>query len=78
MSYLVSLLFTLAVNLLYIDFLTTSLFTTLLSLLKSVGTIFSLSASILSISAFNLGKFDFYAKLDTSTPVACFQSLFVA
>ena len=67
---LVSILFTWAANLSYTVFLTNSLFTTLLSLLKSTGTVFNLSTSILSISAFRLAKSDFDAKLDLSTPVA--------
>ena len=49
----VSKAFTFATNLSYAVFLTTSLFTTLLSLLKSTGTVFNLPISILSTSAFN-------------------------
>ena len=44
-------------------FLTTSLTTTLLSLLKSSGPVFHLSASALSISAFKLAKSDFAVNL---------------
>ena len=50
----------------------------LLSLLKSPGTLFSLSVSILSTSVFNLAKSAFAAKLDVSAPVAPFKSAFVA
>ena len=71
-----STLFTLAANLSYTVFLTTLLFTTFLSLLKFTGTVFNLFVYILSISAFNLAKFDFNAGLDTLIPVA-FLSLFL-
>ena len=64
---LVSILFTSATSLSYIVFLTTSFFTTLLSLLKSTGTSANLSISDLSISVFRLAKFDFNAKLEVST-----------
>ena len=50
-------------NLSYIVFLTTSLSTTLIALLKSAGTVLSLSVSILSTSAFKLAISDFAAKL---------------
>ena len=50
---LVSILFTSATNLSYTVFLTTLLFTTLISLLKSTGSVFNLPSSVLSISAFN-------------------------
>ena len=59
-------------------FLTTSLFSRLLSLLKSTGTVFNLSASILSTSAFKPAKSDFDAKLDVSAPIAFFKSVFIA
>ena len=52
--------------------------TTLLSLLKSAGTVFNLSTSILSTSAFRLGKSDLSAILDVSTPVAFFNFAFIA
>ena len=55
----------LVTNLSYTVFLTTSLSTTFLSLLKSAGTVFSLSISILS---------DLAAKLDVSTPAAPLKS----
>ena len=58
--------------------MTTLLFTTLLSLFKSTGTVFNLSTSILSSSAFKLAKFDFSANLDVSIPVAFLKSVFVA
>ena len=70
---LVSILFTFGTNLSYTIFFTTSLLTTLLSLLKSTGTVFHLSTSILSISAFKLAKSDFAANVDVSTPVAFFK-----
>ena len=50
---LVSILFTSATNLSYTVFLTTLLFTTLISLLKSTGSVFNLPSSVLSISARN-------------------------
>ena len=71
---LASILFTLATNLLYTVYFTTSLIPTLLSWLKTTGTFFDLSTSILSISAFKLSKWDFAANLDVSTPVAFFTS----
>ena len=52
--------------------LTTSLFAQFLSLLKSAGTAFDFSTSILSIPAFRVAKSDFTANLDVSTPLACF------
>ena len=42
----------------------------MLSLLKSTGTVFNLSTSILSISVFKPVKSDFAANLDVSTPVS--------
>ena len=57
--------------------MTASLFTTLLSLLKSTGTLSYLSATILSISVFRLTKSDFAANLDVSTPVAFFKIIFI-
>ena len=74
----VSILFTFETNLSYTVFLTTSFFTTLFSLFKSIGAVFNLSISILSTSVFNLDKFDFNARLDVSIPVAFFKSVFVA
>ena len=59
------------------SFLTTSLFTTLLSLLKATGTVFNLSTSILSTFPLKLAKSDFAANLDVSTPVAFFESVFL-
>ena len=75
---LVSILFTLATNLSFTVFLTTSLFTTLLNLLKSTGTVFNFSISILSTSAFKLAKFGFSSILEVSIPVAFFKSDFVS
>ena len=74
----VSILSTFVTMLLYTVFLTTSLFTTVLSLHKSTGTVFHLSAFILSTSVFKLARFDFSAKLLTSTCVPFFKSGFVA
>ena len=54
---LVLILSTLATNLSYTSFLTTSLFTTSLSLIKSIGTDADLSISNLSTSVFKLAKF---------------------
>ena len=59
-----SILFTLATNLSYTAFLTTSFFTTSLSLFKSTGTDSNLSISSLSTSVFKLAKFNFSTKLD--------------
>ena len=73
-----SILFTLATNLSYTVFLTAPLLTALLNLLKSTGTVFNLSTSILSTSVFKLAKFDSSAKLEVSIPVASFKSAFVA
>ena len=72
------MLSTLVTNLLYSVFLTTSFLTTLLNLARSTGTVFNLSASILSSSVFKLAKFDFSAKLLTSTCDTFFKSVFVA
>ena len=51
------MLFTFAANLSYTVFLTTSFFTTSLSLLKSTGTGANLPMSNLSTSVFRLAKF---------------------
>ena len=64
---LVSILFTLVTILLYSVLLTTSFFTTLLSLLKSLGIGTNLSMSNLSTSVFKLAKFVFNAKFEVST-----------
>ena len=56
---LVSILFTWLTNFLYSVFLITPFFTTLDNLLKSTGTIFSLSVSNISTSVFKLAKFVF-------------------
>ena len=53
---LVSILSTFATNLSYTVFLTTSFFTTVLSLLKSAGTVANLSIPNLSTSVFKLDK----------------------
>ena len=52
--------------------------TTLLNLLKSTGTCFNLSTSILSTSVFVQAKFGFSAKLEVLIPVASVKSAFVA
>ena len=64
-------------NLLYSVFLT-SFFTTSDNLLKSTGTGSSLSISNLSTSVFKLAKFDFSAKLLTSTCHTFLKLVFVA
>ena len=61
---------TLLTTLSYTVVLTTSLFTTLLSLLKSTGSVFDLSISNSSTSGFKLAKPVFLVKSDVSTPVA--------
>ena len=68
---LVSISSTFATNLSYTVFLTTSFFTTLLSLLKSVGRCANLSISNISTSVFKLAKFAFNAKLEVSTCEIC-------
>ena len=75
---LASILFTLATNLSYTSFLTTSFFTTSLNLLKSTGTGTNLSISNLSTSLFKLDKFVFNAKLEVSTCEIFLTSAFVA
>ena len=74
----VSMLFTLATNLPYLVFLTTSFFTTSLSLLKSIGTGVNLPIYSLSTSVFKLAKLDFSTKLLTSTCVTFLKSVFAA
>ena len=68
---------TFATNFSYTVFVTTSLFTILLNLLKSTGAVFNLSISILPTPAFNLDKFDFNARLDVSIPVSFFLNQFL-
>ena len=75
---LVAILFTLATTLSYTVFLTTSFFTTSLSLFKSAGTAASLSISNLSTLVFKLAKFDFNAKLEVSICAIFLISVFVA
>ena len=72
------MLFNLATNLSYTVFLTTSVFTTSLSLLKSIGTDTIFSMSNLSTSVFKLAKFVFNAKLEVSTCEIFLISAFVA
>ena len=75
---LVSILFTLLTNLIYSVSLITSFFTTLDNLLKSTGTVFSLSVSNVSTSVFKLAKFVFDAKFEISTWAIFLISSFVA
>ena len=75
---LVSKLFTLVTYLSYISFLTTSFFTTSLSLLKSTGTGTDLSTSNLSTSVFKLSRFVFNANLEVSICEIFLMSAFVA
>ena len=75
---LVSKLFTLVTYLSYISFLTTSFFTTSLSLLKSTGTGTNLSTSNLSTSVFKLSRFVFNANLEVSICEIFLMSAFVA
>ena len=56
-------------------FLITSWSATFFSLLKSAGTVFSLSTSIISTCAFKLAKSDITANLNVSTPVSPFKSV---
>ena len=72
------MLFTLATNLSYTVFLTTSFFTTSLSLLKSTGTGANLSISNLSTSVFKLAKFVVNAKLEVSACEIFLISVFVS
>ena len=72
------MLFTLATDLSYTAFLTTSFFTTSLSLLKSTGMGANLSISNLLTSVFKLAKFAFNAKLEVSTCEIFLMSGFVA
>ena len=69
---------TLATNISYTVFLTTSCFTASLNLLTSTGTGTNLSICNLSTSVFKLARFDFSAKLEVSIPVASFKSAFVS
>ena len=64
------MLFTLATNLSFTVFLTTSFLLTSLNLLKSAGTGTNLLISSLSTSVFRLAKCVFSAKLEVSTCVA--------
>ena len=72
------MLFTLATDLSYTAFLTTSFFTASLSLLKSTGMGANLSISNLLTSVFKLAKFVFNAKLEVSTCEIFLISAFVA
>ena len=64
---LVLILFTFSTNLSYTVFLTKSVFTTPITLLKSEETGTNFSMSNISTSAFKLIKFVFNAKLEVST-----------
>ena len=68
----------LALFALYSAFLTTSFSTTLLSFAKSLGTGINILISSLSTSVFKVAKFDFSAKLLTSTCDTFCKSIFVA
>ena len=54
----------------------TTLFTTLSSLFKLARTFFTLSISIIPMTAFKLAKPDLVAKFDVSTSVLLFKSTF--
>ena len=69
---------TFSTNLSYTAFLTTSLLTTSLNLLKSTGTVTNLSISNTSTSVFKLTKFVFNAKPEVSTCGIFMISDFVA
>ena len=71
------MLFSFVTTLSYSVFLTTSVFTTLLTFPKSLGTGVNLSISSLSSSVFRLANFDFTVKLLTSTCDTFFKSVFV-
>ena len=73
----VSILYTVLTNLLHSVFLTTSFFTALLNLVKSLGTGINLAISNLSTSVFKLARFLFDTKLLRSTCVTFFKSVFV-
>ena len=75
---LLSILFTLATNLSYAVLLTTSFFTTSLSLFKSTGTSTNLLISSLSTSVFKLAKSVFNAKREVSSCGMFLMSAFVA
>ena len=73
----VQILSTFVTNLLYSVFLTTSFFTTLLNLAKSLGTGVNFAMSNLSTSVFKLARFVFDEKLLTSTCVTFFRSVLI-
>ena len=75
---LLSILSTIATNLLYTVFLTTSFFNTLLNLLKSLGIGTNLLMSNLSTSVFKLDQLVFSAKLEVSTCEIFLICVFVA
>ena len=62
----------------YSVFLTTSLFTTALSLIKLTGLVSNLSISYLPILSFKFPKSNFLANFDVSIPLAFFKSDFMA
>ena len=72
-----SILSTFVTHLLYSVFLTTSFFTTLLNLAKTLGTGVNFAMSNLSTSIFKPARFVFDAKLLTSKCVTFFKSVFV-
>ena len=75
---LVSILSTLVTNLFYTSFLTTSVFTTSLNLVKSTGIGINLSMSNLSTSVFKPDELVYNAKLEVSTCEIFLISVFVA
>ena len=74
----VSIASTFATNLSYTVFLTTSFLTTLLNVAKLLGIGANFEIPYSSTSVFKLAKFDFSAKLVTSTCVTFFKLVFVA
>ena len=69
---------TLLTNSSYTSFVSTSFFTTSLSLPKSIGAVSNSSISHLSISDFKLTVLAFLPNFDVSRPVTLFKSDFVA
>ena len=74
---IISVLFTFATILRNTAFLITSLFTILLHLLISTGTVFNLPTSVLATSAFKLTKSDFATNLELSIPSEFLKSAFI-
>ena len=74
---IISVLFTFATILWNTAFLITSLFTILLHLLISTGTVFNLPTSVLATSAFKLTKSDFATNLELSISSEFLKSAFI-